>query len=139
MTKIRIRYLLLVVLIAVIVSSCQSNEIHIDFDKQLICSSNSTSIEELSIENANSVESFSIIWTDSMRNPPLQLSLFPLTKGCVIVKGWRDTLVNLDSFNLSKNTIYRIKREGGDAGPCTISAQTDDKGHFQKIVPYTNR
>ena len=135
MTKIKIDYLLpVVVAVAMGMSSCQSNEIYLDINKQVICSSSSRGINELTIKNAKGIASYSIVWTDTTKNAPLKLSLSPLTKGYIIVKGWRDTLANFHDFRLDANTVYLIHREGGDAGGYFVKVLTDEHGLFQKIA-----
>ena len=135
MTKIKIKYLLFATVITAIAASCQTNEIHLDFEKQLICSSNSKGLKRIIIDNINGREYYTVVWNESFRKAPVQLSLSPLTKGYSTKGGWQDTVVNLQYFKLKGNNVYRIERSGGDASGCIIKVLTDKEGRFLKIVP----
>jgi hypothetical protein len=121
---------LLILAIIVLQSSCQSNEFYIDFDKQLICSSNSKGILNLDIENDSSF--FHLRWSNPTITAPLQLSISPLTKEYTVTSNFSDSIFN--TIKLQKNHIYLIKRSQGDAGSFSIKVRTDENGYFSKIV-----
>ena len=131
------RQLLFLVTIAVVISSCwQSNEIYINFDKQLICSANSEGIYRLYIKGDS--DSYILIWNDSDKNAPTQLGICPLTNGYVN-EGFTDSIIHLKCIRLQKNKLYRIERAQGDASPFSIKVLTDENGKFSKVVADTLR
>lgn len=114
--------------------SCyQSNAISFEINEQSIKSSNNKGIEHLYIKNDSASETYSILWTNEIKNAPKNVTLSFRDTSYKIFKGWNNKQILNTDFKLNPHSKYIIERVQGDASAYKIQVWTDENGNVFKV------